>query len=261
MTTPTICRGIIAIPARRASTRLPDKLLLSRTGKPLIHHVIDRCRTAVALSKGRLTEVVVACDDEQLKQVAHHAGVRAILTGKHHTCGTTRIAEAIGYLPETLKFDFVVNVQGDEPELSPEAILTVVDTLLQDLETPMATLSVAMPTGSEMMKQNPNAVKVVVDGQGRAMYFSRAPIPYDRNAEEGDEPLWRHHLGIYAYRTPFLLDFAEMPASPLERREGLEQLRALEAGYTIRCGSVPAAWAAKGVDTEEDYAAFVSRAG
>jgi len=227
----------------------------------LLHHVIDRCREAVAQSKGRLVDVVVACDDEQLKQIAHQAGVRAILTGKHHTCGTTRIAEAVGYLPDDLKFDFVVNVQGDEPELAPEAILAVVETLLSDPAAPMATLAVAMPNGSEMMKQNPNAVKVVVDSRGRAMYFSRAPIPYDRNPCESDEPLWRHHLGIYAYRRSFLLDFARMPASPLEQREGLEQLRALEAGYTIHCGLVPAAWAAKGVDTEEDYAAFVSRAG
>jgi 3-deoxy-manno-octulosonate cytidylyltransferase (CMP-KDO synthetase) len=261
MTAATNLRGIIAIPARRASTRLPDKLLLAKTGRPLIHHVIDRCRAAVAQSKGRLLEVVVACDDERLKQAAMRAGVRAIMTGRHHACGTTRIAEAIGYLPETLNVDFVVNVQGDEPELAPEAILAVVDALLDDADAPMATLCVAMPSGSEMMKQNPNAVKVVVDGRGRAMYFSRAPIPYDRNEPEDGEPLWRHHLGIYAYRTPFLVDYARMPASPLEKREGLEQLRALEAGYVIRCGAVPAAWAAKGVDTEEDYAAFVSRAG
>jgi 3-deoxy-manno-octulosonate cytidylyltransferase (CMP-KDO synthetase) len=254
-------RGIIAIPARRASTRLPDKLLLSRTGKPLIHHVIERCRTAVAQSKGRLLDVVVACDDEQLKQAANKAGVRAILTGQHHTCGTTRIAEAIGYLPESLKFEYVVNVQGDEPELAPEAILAVVDTLLEEVDAEMATLAVSMPTGSEMMKQNPNAVKVVVDSRGRALYFSRASIPYDRNEVDELDPLWRHHLGIYDYRKSFLLEFAKMPPSPLERREGLEQLRALEAGRTIRCSLVPAAWAAKGVDTEEDYASFVSRAG
>jgi 3-deoxy-manno-octulosonate cytidylyltransferase (CMP-KDO synthetase) len=261
MKSPSSSQGIIVIPARRASTRLPDKLLLSRTGRPLIHHVIDRCQAAVVQARGRLAEVVVACDDEQLKQVAMRAGVRGILTGKHHTCGTTRIAEAIGYLPETLRFDFVVNVQGDEPELAPEAILAVVDALGDDAEVPMATLAVAMPSGSEMMKNNPNAVKVVVDAQGRALYFSRAPIPYDRNPSERDEPLWRHHLGIYAYRKAFLLEFARMAPSPLERREGLEQLRALEAGVAIRCGMVPAAWAAKGVDTEEDYAAFVSRAG
>jgi 3-deoxy-manno-octulosonate cytidylyltransferase (CMP-KDO synthetase) len=254
-------RGIIAIPARRASTRLPDKLLLSRTGKPLLHHVIDRCRDAVAMSKGRLLEVIVACDDEGLKKVALQAGVRAVLTGSHHACGTTRIAEAVGYLPDSLKFEFVVNVQGDEPELAPEAILAVAETLLEDAHVPMATLAVPMPTGSETMKANPNAVKVVVDARGRAMYFSRSTIPYDRNDAEDGEPLWRHHLGIYAYRTDFLLEFARMPASPLEKREGLEQLRALEAGVVIRCGSVPAAWAAKGVDTEEDYAAFVSRAG
>jgi 3-deoxy-manno-octulosonate cytidylyltransferase (CMP-KDO synthetase) len=261
MSASTSPRGIIAIPARRASTRLPDKLLLSRTGKPLLHHVIDRCRNAVESSKGRLLDVVVACDDEQLKTIANRAGVRAVLTGKHHTCGTTRIAEAVGYLPESLKFDFVVNVQGDEPELAPEAILAVVDALLAQENTPMATLCVAMPTGSELMKSNPNAVKVVVDSTGRAMYFSRAPLPYDRNECEEGDPLWRHHLGIYAYRKDFLLEFARMPASPLEKREGLEQLRALEAGFVIRCGTVPAAWAAKGVDTEEDYAAFVSRAG
>ena len=261
MTAVANSRGIVAIPARRASTRLPDKLLLARTGKPLLHHVIERCRDAVAMSQGRLVDVLVACDDERLKKVALQAGVRAIMTGAHHTCGTTRIAEAIGYLPDSLQFDFVVNVQGDEPELAPEAILAVAETLLEDRATPMATLAVPMPTGSENMKDNPNAVKVVVDAHGRAMYFSRASVPYDRNDCDDGESLWRHHLGIYAYRKDFLLEFARMPASALERREGLEQLRALEAGAVIRCGSVPAAWAAKGVDTEEDYAAFVSRAG
>jgi 3-deoxy-manno-octulosonate cytidylyltransferase (CMP-KDO synthetase) len=256
-----ISQGIIVIPARRDSSRLADKLLLKATGKPLIQHTIERCLAAMRQAGGLIADVIVACDDDALKRAANSAGVRAVLTGKHHLCGTTRIAEAIEIIDPDHHFDFVVNVQGDEPEIAPEAILRVIESLYAHPDTLMATLAVAMPTGSEAKKTNPNAVKVVTDSLGRALYFSRSPIPYDRHEPEPGEPMWKHHLGIYAYRTEFLLEFARMPMSPLERREGLEQLRALEAGVTIRVGTVPSAWAAKGIDTAEDYIAFVARAG
>jgi 3-deoxy-manno-octulosonate cytidylyltransferase (CMP-KDO synthetase) len=260
MPTPPSFRGIVAIPARRASSRLPDKLLLSATGKPLLQHVVERCQSAARKSDGRIADVIVACDDAELANIAKSAGVRAVLTGSHHLCGTTRIAEAVSNLSDHPRLDFVVNVQGDEPEIAPEAILRVVELLAEDSEARMATLAVAMPKGSESHKNNPNAVKVVCDARGRALYFSRAPLPYDRQEPEAGEPLWRHHIGVYAYRKDFLFEFARMPASRLELREGLEQLRALEAGAPIAVGNIPAAWAAKGIDTLEDYDAFVRRA-
>jgi 3-deoxy-manno-octulosonate cytidylyltransferase (CMP-KDO synthetase) len=243
-----------------ASTRLPDKLTLAAAGKPILQHVIERTQMAAAKSEGRLAQVVVAYDDERLRQIALGCGVRAIATGSHHACGTTRIAEAMDKLGDD-GIDFVVNVQGDEPEIAPEAILAVADALLADERAPMATLATAMPKGSEGMKANPNAVKVVIDRSGRAIYFSRAPVPYDRARTEEGEALWHHHLGVYAYRRAFLSEFAALPPSSLEAREGLEQLRAIEHGHAIRVGIVPAAWAAKGIDTPEDFAAFARRAG
>jgi 3-deoxy-manno-octulosonate cytidylyltransferase (CMP-KDO synthetase) len=123
----------------------------------------------------------------------------------------------------------------------------------------MATLVLAMPAGTEALKANPNAVKAVLDGAGRAIYFSRAPIPYDRQPVAEGQTSWHHHLGIYAYRTAFLREFASWPVSGLERQESLEQLRAIEAGRRIAAASIPHAWAGKGIDTLEDYQAFVER--
>ena len=154
---------------------------------------------------------------------------------------------------------FVVNVQGDEPELDPRAILTVAETLLSHDDCDMATLVLAMPAGTEAQKANPNAVKAVLDGQGRAIYFSRSPIPYDRQPVAVGQTSWHHHLGIYAYRTSFLQEFASWPVSALERQESLEQLRAIEAGRRIAAATIPHAWAGKGIDTPEDYQAFVDR--
>ena len=252
----SFARGAIAIPARLESMRLPNKLLLARTGRPLLAHVVERCLAAAARSGGQLTEVFVACDDERLCRAAEAAGVRAALTGRHHQCGTTRIAEAVGRLPHAP--DFVVNVQGDEPELAPEAILAVVAALAAGT-APMATLAVAMPAGTAAEKADPNVVKVALAADGHALCFSRAPIPYDRQLEAAGGSPWHHHLGIYAYRTDFLQAFAALPPTPLEQREGLEQLRALEHGHRLRVAEVPAAWAAKGIDTAEDYEAFVRR--
>lgn len=252
--------GVVAIPARLASTRLPNKLLLADTGKPLLSHVIEQAKRAVEQSGGMLQQVVVAADDPGLVQIALSCDVKAVLTGSHHQCGTTRIAEAIEKIyPQALP-DFVVNVQGDEPEIAPQAILEVAGQLLVDSTTEMATLAIGMPAGTAEQKANPNVVKALIDDSGRALYFSRAPIPYNRNDVPQGEYDWYHHLGIYAYRTEFLQRFAQMPVCPLEARESLEQLRALNAGVTIRVGVVPASWAGKGIDTPEDYAAFVRRA-
>jgi 3-deoxy-manno-octulosonate cytidylyltransferase (CMP-KDO synthetase) len=123
----------------------------------------------------------------------------------------------------------------------------------------MATLVIAMPAGTEEKKANPNTVKAVLDSRGRAIYFSRAPIPFDRTPMRPGQAAWHHHLGIYAYRTAFLLEFAALPPSPLEVQESLEQLRAIDAGKAIAVSPVPAIWAGKGIDTPDDYQAFASR--
>lgn len=252
-------QGVIAIPARLASTRLPNKLLLNQTGRPLLAHVVERCLETARQSAGLITRVIVAGDDEQLVRVAESAGATAVMTGAHHECGTSRIAEAVETLGLADGSDFVINVQGDEPELAPQAILQVARTLLDDPRAQMATLVISMPTSASAMKNNPNAVKAVLDGQGRAIYFSRAPVPFDRNPVPPGQAGWHHHLGIYAYRPDFLMEFARMPTSVLERQEGLEQLRAIEAGHHIVASSVPSTWAGKGIDTAEDYADFVIR--
>lgn len=251
-------QGIVAIPARLASTRLPNKLLLKETGRPLLAHVIDAVQQAVHQSAGLLRETIVAVDDPELATVARQCGVRAVMTGAEHRCGTTRIAEAIEKIGADQAVEFVVNVQGDEPEIHPEAILQVARELMGDPAADMSTLVIPMPAGTEELKQNPNAVKAILDGRGRAIYFSRAPVPYDRNPTE-TAPLWHHHLGIYAYRTSFLMEFARLPSSPLEERESLEQLRALDAGRVIKVGCIPREWAGKGIDTPEDYQHFVRR--
>lgn len=252
--------GIIAIPARMASTRLPNKLLLDKTGKPLLAHVVDRALEAQALKPRWFGEVVVATDHPMLAAIAERAGVRAVMTGEHHRCGTTRIAEAVDAVDPGGRFDFVVNVQGDEPELAPEAIVEVAETLLDCPSASMSTLVVAMPVGTDSMKHNPAAVKAVLDDTGRAIYFSRSPIPHDRNPAAKGDALWHLHLGVYAYRRSFLGEFAAMTASSLEVREGLEQLRAIQSGRLIQAACVPWEWAGKGIDTPEDYDAFVRRA-
>lgn len=252
-------RGIIAVPARLASTRLANKLLLDQTGRPLLAHVVENCLSAARLSHGSIAEVVVACDDARLASIAQKAGAKAVMTGDHHQCGTTRIAEAVERLNLTVGYDFVINVQGDEPELAPQAILQVGRTLLENPWAEMATLVIPMEAGTEDKKANPHIVKAVLDEQGRAIYFSRAPVPFDRQPTPAGTPTWHHHLGIYAYRMRFLLEFSAMPSSPLERQESLEQLRAIEAGRGIAASSVSHEWAGKGIDTLEDYAAFVER--
>jgi len=235
----------VIIPARYASTRLPGKPLLAETGKPLIQHVVEAVRGA-----RRVGRVVVATDDARIAEAVRGFGGEALMTRADHRCGTDRLAEAA----ETLHLAdeaIVVNVQGDEPEVPPAAVDLLAD-LLAGSDAPMATLITPLPAGQAA---DPNRVKCVTDRTGRALYFSRAPIPFDRDAGGGVS--YFLHLGIYAYRTAFLKRFTTLPPTPAERAEKLEQLRALEHGYAILTAEIR--YDGAGIDTPEDYAAFVER--
>ena len=238
------------IPARFASTRLPGKPLLSDTGKPLIQHVVEAARHSK-----RLDRIIVATDDARIAEAVIAFGGEVALTRNDHPTGTDRVAEVVARMPEA---DLIVNLQGDEPELSGEALDLVVSLLEADPEAPMATL--ATPIRDEAVYRDPSCVKVVQSRLGRALYFSRSPIPCHRdglpdfNADPPDALL---HLGLYAYRRDFLLRLAELPPSPLESAEKLEQLRVLEAGHPIALGIVQER--SIGIDTPDDYRRFVER--
>jgi len=236
-------RVAVVIPARFASLRLPGKPLLRETGKYLVQHVHE-----LAARARRARDVIVATDDQRIFAAVESFGGRAAMTRDDHPSGTDRIAE----VARTLDADVVVNLQGDEPQFDP----TDLDALCQLMagDTPMATLAVPIRTDAEY--RNPNIVKVVRNGVGDALYFSRSPIPMVRDGEPdfaGEQFL--QHLGIYAYRRDVLLRLADLPPVELERAEKLEQLRALHHGIRIRVGVIPVAH--KGVDTPADYAAFV----
>ncbi len=238
-------RTVVIIPARYGSTRLPGKPLLDRTGKPLIQHVVETVRQA-----RRIQAVYVATDDARIERAVRAFGGQAVMTRPDHPSGTDRLAEAAELIGLD-DGDVVVNVQGDEPEMDPRHIDRLVE-LLVGGGAEMATL--AAPLDAQAAR-SPDNVKVVLAADGTtALYFSRAVIPYDR---EGAGVRYLLHMGIYAYRKGFLLRFASLEPTPAERAERLEQLRALEHGYRIVVGVVPSATC--GVDTMEDYAAFVER--
>jgi len=238
-------RAIVIIPARYASTRLPGKPLLAQTGKPLIQHVVEAVRAAK-----RVQRTVVATDDERIASAVRAFGAEAVMTHKDHPCGTDRVNEAAAKLG-LADSDIIVNVQGDEPEMPAACIDRLVE-LLTAADDPMATLATPLEAASAA---DPNKVKVVCDSSGRALYFSRAAIPHDRDATA--RPRYLLHLGVYAYRTAFLRLFASLPPSPAEQAEKLEQLRALEHGHRILVGVVD--YHGRGIDTPEDYAAFVRK--
>jgi len=237
-------RTVAIIPARYGSTRLPGKPLLDKTGKPLIQHVVEAVRQA-----RRIQAVYVATDDARIERAVRAFGGEAVMTRPDHPSGTDRLAEAAELIGLD-DGDVVVNVQGDEPEMDPRHIDRLVE-LLVGGGAEMATL--AAPLDAQAA-QSPDNVKVVLAVDGTALYFSRAVIPYDR---QGAGVRYLLHLGIYAYRKGFLVRFAALEPTPAERAEKLEQLRALEHGYRIAVGVVPSA--PPGVDTMEDYAAFVER--
>ncbi len=226
------------IPARYASKRFPGKALAVLGGKPLIQHVVERASRAKGLS-----EVVVATDDVRIAEAVRGFGGTARMTAARHPSGTDRIAE----VARDLACDLVVNIQGDEPLVDPADIDAAVAPLLDDPSVPMGTLACPLPLEQAA---DPNAVKVVVGTNGFALYFSRAPIPYLRDGHGGGSSPYLLHIGLYVYRREVLLRLASLPPTPLEERERLEQLRALEHGIRIRV--VLTERASLGVDTPED---------
>lgn len=207
------------IPARFASRRFEGKPLVSLGGKPLVQHVYERAGACPLFSK-----VVVATDSERIKSAVEGFGGRVAMTSPKHLSGTDRVAE----VASADSADIVVNVQGDEPFVNPRVLEQVVRPLLDPDGPPMSTLCKRIESSD--MLEDPNVVKVVADTRGRALYFSRSAVPYlGRDAGGG---AWEH-IGIYAYRRDFLLRFSRMDPTPLEGVEGLEQLRALESGYSI----------------------------
>jgi 3-deoxy-manno-octulosonate cytidylyltransferase (CMP-KDO synthetase) len=244
-------QAIGIIPARLASTRLPRKLLLNQTGKTLLEHTWRAARGARSLS-----ELVIAADHEEIASAARSFGARCVMTGEHPS-GTDRIGEVVRR--EFPDVEIVVNVQGDEPELDPAQIDLAVGLLRDEPSAQMSTLAAPIRTRAEL--DSPSCVKVVCGKGGRALYFSRHPIPYCRDANvdallAGETP-WRLHVGLYAYRREFLLELTTWPMSRLESLEKLEQLRALEAGAVILVGTIE--HRAVGIDTPDDYARFVAR--
>jgi 3-deoxy-manno-octulosonate cytidylyltransferase (CMP-KDO synthetase) len=241
-------KTVIVIPARYASSRLPGKPLLRETGKYLIQHVYER-----ACEARNIEQVVVATDDARIANAVLSFGGRVTMTRADHPSGTDRVAEVAA----RLEADLIVNVQGDEPLIEPRSLELLADMLRQDAEADLATL--AVPFRSEEDWRNPHCVKAVCDDAGRALYFSRSPVPYVREGKPdfaARPARFLHHLGLYAYRRDFLLRLAKLPPSPLEQLEKLEQLRVLSAGRKIRVGVVEQAGV--GVDTPEDYARFVA---
>jgi len=239
---------VVIIPARKASTRLPGKMLADLAGTPMVVRVAQRAAASGA------SEILVATDDAHIAQVVHSFGYRAVMTRDDHPSGTDRLAETVEglNLPDDA---IVVNVQGDEPLIDPTLINHVASLLAQLPTAAMATCAAPISDAAHFF--NPNIVKVVCDKNGKALYFSRAPIPWDRDALASGAQVLRHttqalhHIGLYAYRVHFLRSFPNLSRGVLESLESLEQLRALEHGYSIAVHLTdfhPGA----GVDTEAD---------
>jgi len=234
-------RILAVVPARFASTRFPGKIIAPLAGKPLVLHAYERACEASLVS-----EALVATDDDRVVQALAPFGVPVMLTSPDHSSGTDRIAEVAGQVDA----DILVNLQGDEPLIDPRTIDATIQPLLEDPDLVMATARHLIKDPGQIA--NPNVVKVVCDGQGRALYFSRSAIPYIR--DEADRASARdcywQHIGLYVYRHAFLPQFAAMAQTPLEKLEKLEQLRVLENGYPIAV--VDTEYEGTGVDTPED---------
>jgi 3-deoxy-manno-octulosonate cytidylyltransferase (CMP-KDO synthetase) len=244
---------VAIIPARYDSVRLPGKALLDIAGTPMVCVVAERALAAATVSRA-----IVATDDERIVDAARNAGFEAMITRSNHASGTDRIAEVAEALDGV---DIIVNVQGDEPLISPETIDGAVSALIDDPDCGIATTWESMESVADVL--NPDVVKIVVDENSRAVYFSRSPVPYPRDAArehgnlqaalENDASLlarFRKHTGLYVYRRDVLLAFAKWPQSTLERLESLEQLRALEHGVKIK--AIEATSSSIGVDTPQD---------
>lgn len=240
------------IPARLQSSRLPEKLLLSETGRPLIQYVCE-----IASGCECLDEVIIATDSPRIADAVRAFGGRAEMTGEHPS-GTDRVAEVVRRCCGDA--EIIVNLQGDEPELEATTVESLVQAII-DRRSEMAT--VAAPITDPAVVRSPDCVKVVMTDQGDAMYFSRSPVPFprDRSIEEllstSERSPWLLHVGLYAYRRDFLERLTQMPPSALEQLEKLEQLRALQSGARIAVAVVERA--AVGIDTRADYEAFMQR--
>jgi len=221
-----IFMAIAVIPARYSATRLPGKPLVSLAGKPMIQRVWERTRQAQ-----RISRVIIATDDERILKAAAGFGAEAVMTRSEHRSGSERVAEVALHSAGEGE-EIFVNVQGDEPLVEPEAIDTLVEAMESDDSVSVATLMVPIAKPADIM--DPNVVKVVLDFDGNALYFSRAPIPWVRDRDAPVHAQHMKHLGLYAFRRSALLDFPTLPVGDLERVEQLEQLRWMENGYKIR---------------------------
>jgi 3-deoxy-manno-octulosonate cytidylyltransferase (CMP-KDO synthetase) len=225
------------IPARYASARFPGKSLAPIAGKTMLQHVWERASQA-----RYLTSLVIATDDERIRAAAQSFSARVVMTRSDHASGTDRVAEAASASNASL----VVNIQGDEPAMDPNAIDIAILGLIDNPDAPMATLKKRIERPADV--SDPNVVKVVTDSQGMAIYFSRSPIPFVR--ETGEPAALFKHIGLYVYHREFLMQYPDLPAGPLERVERLEQLRAIENGFKIHVGETE--YDSIGVDTPED---------
>jgi 3-deoxy-manno-octulosonate cytidylyltransferase (CMP-KDO synthetase) len=258
---------LACIPARYSSTRFPGKVLAKDTGKFLIQHVYEQACKAELPDK-----VIIAADDKRIADAAKSFGAEYIMTSPDCASGTDRIAEAIKKLADSgqrtadkklnaIRYtlnadDIVVNLQADEPEIDPKNIDYLAGILIDNPDCPMATLAADFQNADQII--DPNIVKVITGCNNKAIYFSRSVIPYDREKQGlGDIRLYLRHIGIYAYRKDFLLKITALPQSTLEKIEKLEQLRAIENGFSILVGKVE--HTCDGIDTPEQYAEFVKR--
>jgi 3-deoxy-manno-octulosonate cytidylyltransferase (CMP-KDO synthetase) len=227
-------KAIAVIPARLGSTRLPRKMLREIAGKPLIGIVYEAVKTCSLLA-----DVIIATDSDEIMGLSRQHGWKAQMTSSNHRSGTERVHE----VSTRESADIYINVQGDEPLVRSAQL----EALIRLMNNPEAQVGTLMTSAADIDIPNPNAVKVVIDKNGRALYFSRATIPFDR---EGSRPRYYKHLGLYAYRKPALDRFITLPESSLEKSERLEQLRFLENGIPIFVAETP--FDSIGVDTEED---------
>ncbi|MGH9883267.1 MAG: 3-deoxy-manno-octulosonate cytidylyltransferase [Pyrinomonadaceae bacterium] len=245
--------AVAIIPARFDSTRLPGKVLLEIAGKPMILWVVER-----ALAAANVNRVIVATDDERISEAVHSFGHEVMMTSRDHQSGTDRLAEIAATLPDV---DIIVNVQGDEPLIAPETIERAIEALSQDPAADMVTTWEQIDSAEDVL--NPDVVKIVINDTGRAIYFSREPVPHIRHAAQRHGSLanalasqpelvrrFKKHTGLYAYRRQLLMQFTKWPQTELERLEGLEQLRALEHGVRIKV--IEASTPSIGVDNPSD---------
>ena len=235
------------LPARYGSTRFEGKVLARETGKFLVQHTYEQAKKAKEIDR-----ILIAADDERVKKACDSFGAECVMTSAAHNSGTDRIAQAVA----NIEADIILNIQADEPEIDPVSLDYITSLMLENPDCPMATL--ATPFSDIEFIKNPNIVKVILNKNNRAIYFSRSVIPYDRDGGgAGDKKNYLRHLGIYAYRRDFLLKLTTLPQSRLEKIEKLEQLRVIENGFDIFVGKVE--HFAEGIDTNEQYQAFAER--